>query len=77
MQHMQSIIPWLFDSWADPVVHLLLLKSSMTSQNIANTLPQLFRCRTCLGGHGMPERLWPEQRLLLRSGENIFVAFHH
>ena len=29
MQHMQGIIPYLFDCWADPVVHLLLLKSSV------------------------------------------------
>ena len=29
MHYMHGIIPWLFDSWANPVVHLLLLKSSM------------------------------------------------
>ena len=29
MQHMHDIIPKLFDCWADPVAHLLLLKSSM------------------------------------------------
>ena len=29
MQHMHDIIPKLFDRWADPVAHLLLLKSSM------------------------------------------------
>ena len=27
--HMHGIIPCMFDYWADPVVHLLLLKSSM------------------------------------------------
>ena len=26
---MHGIIPYMFDYWADPVVHLLLLKSSM------------------------------------------------
>ena len=30
MQHMHGIIPKLFYCWADPVAHLLLLKSSMT-----------------------------------------------
>ena len=34
MQHMHGIIPLLFDFWADPVVHLLLLKSSMKSPNL-------------------------------------------
>ena len=29
MHHMHGIIPLLFDYWANPVVHLLLLKSSM------------------------------------------------
>ena len=29
MQDLHGIIPWLFDYWADPVAHLLLLKSSM------------------------------------------------
>ena len=29
MQKMHGIIPQLFDCWADPVAHLLLLKSSM------------------------------------------------
>ena len=29
MQHMNGNIPYRFDCWADPVVHLLLLKSSM------------------------------------------------
>ena len=29
MQHMHGIIPYMFDCWADLVVHLLLLKSSM------------------------------------------------
>ena len=29
MQHIHCIIPQLFDCWADPIVHLLLLKSSM------------------------------------------------
>ena len=31
MQQMHGIIPQLFDCWADPVAHLLLLKSSMDS----------------------------------------------
>ena len=29
MQHMDGIISYLFDYWANPVVHLLLLKASM------------------------------------------------
>ena len=29
MQHMHGIVPYLFDSWPDAVVHLLLLKSYM------------------------------------------------
>ena len=29
MQHMNGNIPYLFDFWDDPFVHLLLLKSSM------------------------------------------------
>ena len=29
MQYMHGIIPWMFDSWADLVVHILVLKSSM------------------------------------------------
>ena len=31
MQHMHGIIPKLFYCWANPVAHLLLLKSSMGS----------------------------------------------
>ena len=31
MQHMQCNIPYTFDCWADPFVHLHLLKSSMTN----------------------------------------------
>ena len=31
MLHMHGIIPQLFDCWANPVAHLLLLKSSMAS----------------------------------------------
>ena len=27
MQHMSGIIPFLFDCWADPVPHLLILKT--------------------------------------------------
>ena len=30
MHHMNATIPYMFDCWADPVVYLLLLKSSMT-----------------------------------------------
>ena len=30
MQHMHRIIPFSLAVWADPVIHLLLLKSSMT-----------------------------------------------
>ena len=29
MQHIHGIFPFMFDCWADPVVHLLLVKSSM------------------------------------------------
>ena len=29
MQHMHGTIPYMFDCWADPVVHLLLVKNSM------------------------------------------------
>ena len=29
MQPIHGIIPYMFDCWADPVFHLLLLKSSM------------------------------------------------
>ena len=31
MQHMHVMIHQLFDCWADPVAHLLKLKSSMAS----------------------------------------------
>ena len=34
MQHVHGIIPFMFDCWANPVVHLLLLKSSMASLSI-------------------------------------------
>ena len=34
MQHMHGKIPLLFDCWADPVAHLLLLKSSMAKGSI-------------------------------------------
>ena len=33
MQHMDDIIPYMFDCWAAPVVHLLLLKSSLVDLN--------------------------------------------
>ena len=29
MQHMHGIIPYLFDFWAIPVAHLIILESSM------------------------------------------------
>ena len=29
MLHMHDIIPYIFDCWADPVFHLILLKSSI------------------------------------------------
>ena len=32
MQYMHANIPYMFDCWTDPVVHLLLLKSSMVEQ---------------------------------------------
>ena len=32
MEHMYGIIPIMFDYWADPVVHLLLVKSSMVEE---------------------------------------------
>ena len=34
MQHMHGIIAYMLDCWADPVVHLLLLKS--TTKNSIN-----------------------------------------
>ena len=40
MQHMHGIIPQLFDFWANPVAHLLLLKSSMVRCRIG-------RLRSC------------------------------
>ena len=33
LQHTHSHIPHMFDHWADPVVHLLLLKSSLPMSN--------------------------------------------
>ena len=33
MQHMHGNIPHIFDSWADPVVQLLQLKSSRVNHN--------------------------------------------
>ena len=35
MQHKHGIFPYMFDCWTDPVVHLLLLKSSMNEPNKA------------------------------------------
>ena len=32
MLQMNGTIPFMFDYWADPVVHLLLLKSSMVKE---------------------------------------------
>ena len=49
-QHTNSYIPHIFDHWADPVVHLLLLKSSMAKDweealwpifEMLNSLPNL------------------------------------
>ena len=49
-QHTHSNIPHIFDHWADPVVHLLLLKSSMAKDweealwpifEMLNSLPNL------------------------------------
>ena len=39
MQHMYRNIPHMFDCWANPVVHLFLLKSSIAYQSYvqANT----------------------------------------
>ena len=33
VQHMHGNIQHIFDCWADPVVHLLALKSSMAGMN--------------------------------------------
>ena len=33
MKHMHDSIPYMFDCWADPVVHHLLLKSFMPGAN--------------------------------------------
>ena len=33
MQHMPGLISKLFDSWASPVFHLILLKSSMNAKD--------------------------------------------
>ena len=38
MQHMHGIIPLLFDCWADPVAHLLLLKSSVVIESTAKEI---------------------------------------
>ena len=37
-QHMQRRIPYMFDHWPDPVVHLLLLKSSMPTQDTSSVM---------------------------------------
>ena len=34
MQYMNGIIPLLFDCWADPIAHLLPLKSSMLQRGV-------------------------------------------
>ena len=44
MQPMHGIILYMFDCWADPVVHLLLLKSSLAGS--------IDRMQRGGGGHG-------------------------
>ena len=60
MQHMNSIIPQFFDCWADLVVHLLLLKSSM---GLALLL-SFFLCLYSVNTHED-----------MRSGGIVFVIF--
>ena len=43
MQHMNGIVPHLLDYWADPVVHLLLLKNSMAWQYLYETRHKIVR----------------------------------
>ena len=45
-QQMQDIIPYMFDCWDDPVVHLLLLKSSILQQIIVISAPWPINLRT-------------------------------
>ena len=42
MQKMHGIIPQLFDCWADPVAHLLLLKSSMATLDMTIAYVKMF-----------------------------------
>ena len=44
LQHIHGNIPYMFDRWADPVVHLLLLKSSM----LPTYLPRLRTIKAAL-----------------------------
>ena len=46
MQHMRGIIPKLFDCWANPVDHLLLLKSSMVYLAQIQCYPSSCRFKT-------------------------------
>ena len=39
MQYMHGNIPYMFDCWADPVVHLLLLKNSTTPSSSSSSFP--------------------------------------
>ena len=48
MQHMHGIIPLLLDCWADPVAHLLLLKSSMSCQLLTRCLLEICRQQVSL-----------------------------
>ena len=55
MQHLHGIIPYMFDSWADPDAHLLLLKSSNLS--------------SACNGRSHQSLFTKQKRLLLRSRE--------
>ena len=52
MEHMYGNIPYMFDCWADPVVHLFLLKSSMVVPYRAESKKPIFlydlKCLMCL-----------------------------
>ena len=67
-QYLHGTVPNIFECWADRVVHLLLLKSSMANFYIRGQ-PGV-RARAVVGKTSSVKTFWRETFSLLKSSEN-------
>ena len=68
MQQMHGLIPQLFDCWADPVAHLLLLKKAERSKQPRHGLLPGFEPQR----QQPPPNIWPPLCTLFSSVQSDF-----